>query len=228
MKFRIFPIVLGFVFLVFSSCGKESEETVPTAQELRNSMVSEDEYSVASDEALDGFASPDAALWSNLRSTDAWTTAVLKVVRNKFSSFEAAKDVETFCPGYRKASQFQKENCWLRLVSAVVRFESSFKPGDSFREPNGAYSVGLLALSPGECPNAPDIKSLKNPVKNLECGVGKMAKLIASGRYIDGPKGNRGAAAYWSVLRAPYRYKKYKLGKKHLIVPLTKEYRKFQ
>jgi hypothetical protein len=166
------------------------------------------------------------ALWSRLANTQAWTKAVQEIVHKRFGDFELAKDKETFCPGYTAAatSRAQKEACWVRLVSAISFYESSFNPKGGFVEPSGSSSIGLLSLSEGECPNAKTIKELKDPIKNLSCGTNKMADLIKKAKYIDGPVGNRGAAAYWSVLRTPYVVGKYKLGKKTQIALLTKKY----
>lgn len=147
------------------------------------------------------------------------------------SELERARDVETFCPGYRQASAAQKHNCWLLLVAAIAKFESAFNPATSFREPDGNYSVGLLALSPGECSNAPTMKALMSAVPNLVCGVGKMAALVGRHGYIDGPESGRGASRYWSTLRAPYRRwdptrnRYLNLGKRNLIIPLVRGYR---
>lgn len=209
------------------------EDGVPTSQEMRNSLYGElvenrdasrDNMDDETNDNLDSFAG-NQAVWASVSGTQSWTNATLSVIKNRMSSFEKARDRNVFCPGYDNATQEKKQLCWLRLVSAVARFESAFHPGDSFREPNGKYSVGLLALSTGECSNAPTLSALKNPVKNLICGTNKMAHLIARDGYIDGPSNNRGAASYWSVLRKPYSFRKMKLGKKYEIIPLTKIYR---
>jgi hypothetical protein len=166
-----------------------------------------------------------AAPWAHVEGTVRWTDTVLDLIGRLLPKLEMAQDKEIFCPGYKKANATQREHCWLRVVGAVTKFESSFQPHDAFKEPDGNWSVGLLALSPGECPNAPTLESLKNPTKNLACGFAKMANLIARDGWIDGPVGKRGAAAYWSVLRKPYTYQGYKLGKKDLILPITAKYR---
>jgi hypothetical protein len=166
----------------------------------------------------------NSAVWLKVKNTKPWTDAVIAAVHSKITSFERARDVEDFCPGYSKASKHSREVCWLRLVGGVVEFESSFNPTDSFKEPSGDMSVGLLALSPNECANAPTEAALKDPVKNLVCGITIMARLIAADGFIDGPVSGRGASAYWSTLRAPYISGKYHLGKKDQIIPITTLY----
>ena len=166
----------------------------------------------------------NSAVWAKVKNSKTWTDAVIAGVDSKIASFERARDIEDFCPGYSKASKLSREVCWLRLVGGVVEFESSFNPTDSFKEPDGDMSVGLLALSPNECANAPTEAALKDPVKNLVCGITIMARLIAADGFIDGPTSARGASKYWSTLRAPYISGKYHLGKKDQIIPITKLY----
>jgi hypothetical protein len=166
----------------------------------------------------------NSAVWVKVKNSNTWTDAVIAAVDSQITSFERARDVEDFCPGYSKASKHSHETCWLRLIGGVVEFESSFNPTDSFKEPSGDMSVGLLALSPNECANAPTEAALKDPVKNLVCGITIMARLIATDGFIDGPVSGRGASAYWSTLRAPYILGKYHLGKKDQIVSITKLY----
>lgn len=166
-----------------------------------------------------------AAVWRRVRDNRAWTDTVLRIVRKRLDDFEQARDKEDFCPGYSKATRHQKEVCWLRLIGALVMFESSFNPREAFQEPDGAWSVGLMALSPGECSEAMTVKDLQNPIKNLTCGVNKMAFFISRHGFINGPKSARGAAAYWSVLRDPYVYGKYKLGRRRRILKITHAYR---
>jgi hypothetical protein len=172
-----------------------------------------------------------APAWGQAPERRVWANAVLGVVRSRMSELDRARDVETFCPGYRASGPAQRQNCWLLLVAAITKFESSFKPATSFREPDGNYSVGLLALSPGECPNAPTMNALKAAVPNLLCGVGKLASLVGRYGYIDGPANARGASRYWSTLRAPYkrwdptRNRYLNLGKRNLILPLVRGYR---
>lgn len=176
-----------------------------------------------------------ASLWGgSVANSIAWTQTVLTIIRARMSDFEAARDVESFCPDYAGASRAQREVCWLRLIGGVVEFESSFQPSEKpFYEGNGIYSVGLLALSTGECANAPTQEQLMDPVKNLICGVNKMASLIARGRAIYNPE-HDGASAYWSTLRPPHRVydedreRWLNLGKRNEIIQRTRLYRQFR
>ena len=101
-------------------------------------------------------------------------------------------------------------------------------------------SIGLLALSAGECPNAKSPSELKDPNKNLFCGVNRMASLIARDSLIDGSQIRngeevgqaKGASAYWSTLKP--RHKKFnkrtgkwfqKIGFKAEICAITRNYK---
>jgi|GEM_PF-4648979 len=171
------------------------------------------------------------SIWSRIGNTERWTAAALAVVQARRIDFEQARDVETFCPGYARANQAQRDICWLRIIGAVVELESSFKyNGRPFCEGNGVYSVGLMALSTGECPNAMTIPELMNPEANLICGINRMAKLIARDHYVEGEK--KGASAYWSVLRTPYRFlhqngRWYTLGKRDKVLLRTKLFNRY-
>lgn len=206
-------ILLGGIVILFSSCG--SPETSSQSAKPSSAIAADDANLHA------------AALWSRKKNTESWTDAVLAVVQEQISQLERARDVAEFCPAYASASIVQREACWVRLISSVSSFESGFNPRDEYRESSGNLSIGLLALSPGECPGAPSAEDLKNPLRNLACGTKIMARLIARDGWIEGPENARGAAAYWSTLRAPYVAGNLKLGKKHLIVPITNQYRAF-
>lgn len=164
-------------------------------------------------------------IWSHVLSSGSWTAVALQLIREKMPSLEKARDVAQFCPDYAQATRIQKEVCWLRIIGGIVKFESGFRPGEMYRERNGVYSIGLMSLSPGECSNAPRTADLKDPIRNLICGVNMMSSLIARDGYLDGPKGQRGAGTYWSVIRRPYSVGHARHGRKEQIIQLTKVYR---
>lgn len=169
--------------------------------------------------------------WGAAIARRPWTEAVRNVVRVHLAQFERAADRNEFCPGYDEANRHERVNCWVMLVAAVSFYESDFLPGTKYLESNGKYSVGLLALTAGECPMARDVQMLQDPVLNLTCGTAIMARAIGRDGYVNGPAERRGAAAYWSSLRNPYRqwserHQRYlSLGKKPLILPMVRGYR---
>lgn len=171
------------------------------------------------------------ALWKHVAGSESWTNAVLAIVQARRFDFEQARDIETFCPGYLTATQAQRDICWLRIVGSIVEFESSFRPAARpFCEGDGVYSVGLMALSTGECPNAMTIPEMMDPVKNLTCGVERMARLIKRDHVIS--ENNLGASAYWSTLRKPYTARLpdgrvFNLGKRDKVIARTKLFNRF-
>lgn len=220
-----FVATAAFVLVSLTSCGK-SELTQTTNAAAESSAISP-AGKVATPLKYNG----TQPAWGNRA---AWTQAVHRIVRARMQDFNHARDVETYCPGYKNATTSQKESCWVFLVAAISKFESAFNAGDSFREPDGNFSIGLMALSPNECPNASTHKSLQSALPNLVCGTNKMASLIRKFGYIDGPESARGASRYWSTLRKPYkrwdptRKRNLNLGKRDQVIPLVRGYRGMQ
>ena len=101
---------------------------------------------------------------------------------------------------------------WLLIIGGMIECESSFNPNTTYQEPGGTkgpgtLSVGLLQMSK-EDPEAKrkgyGDQDLKDPLKNLEVGIGRLESLVLRDNCItcwSGPTGWRGASAYWSVLR---------------------------
>jgi hypothetical protein len=209
------------LLVMLSSCGQEAADPsllADLAEANPDNESDEDHYHLDPNEVLDSAAA--------IKQTPAeWNSAILSNVREQMPRLEKAHDKNNFCPGYESATDSQKESCWVRIVKATIRYESTFDAKLTFEEPNGDMSVGLLMLSPGECAEAKTAAQLKNPVKNINCGMAKMARLISRDNAIAGTGTKKGAAAYWSVLRRPYKYAKYKLGKQNEIIALTKGYK---
>jgi hypothetical protein len=156
-----------------------------------------------------------------------WDRATLTAVRSRKADFEKGRDIDNFCPGYRSASTTQQESCLLRIISATVQKESNFNPNDYSPEDKGLASVGLMQLSRGECANAMMDAALKDPIKNLTCGINKLANLVRDGKCFSC---RSGGGKYWSTLRNPYTYRTRSgrilhLGKANEIAALTRNYR---
>lgn len=195
-------------------------QALKTAPAAKPSASSPEQETVSSKEP-EFLGSP---VWGRSSERDKWSRAVLEVVRANKRTLDRAKDVETFCPGYRKATTRAQEMCWLIIMSAISKKESDFKPGTTLTEDNGDVSVGLLAMSGHQCRNAPTIRALKNPVENVKCGTRLMAKLVVRDGYIS--RGRGGGGANWSVVRSPYwatfRGRRIKLGKLPELLVMSK------
>ncbi|WII72132.1 transglycosylase SLT domain-containing protein [Bdellovibrio sp. 22V] len=123
-------------------------------------------------------------------------------------------DRTTFCPRYSSLTYAQRKEFWTYMLSAMVRFESNFKPEtsytESFSDSSGrrVVSRGLLQISI-ESGNAygcgfKSTKDLHDPYQNLSCGIRILNRWVGRDARIAGKVGTswRGGARYWSVLRA--------------------------
>lgn len=106
-------------------------------------------------------------------------------------------------------SRVSKEECAARLISAIAKRESNFKPETKYNETGhlaGVVSRGLLQISKDSANQKAygcgitDANQLHYPATNLICGV-KILHYQAkkSGVLIDGTK--NGAGAYFSTCR---------------------------
>jgi len=111
-----------------------------------------------------------------------WTKAVVSLIKQHRSTFESARDVDSYCPGYNSASEDEKNNCWLRLTSGIMSYESNYTEnavGDH------GLSCGLMQIQAMNCKadgfQCQDLRQAKN---NAKCGVAMMARLIKRDRVI--------------------------------------------
>lgn len=146
------------------------------------------------------------APWSRVSGSMLWTRQAVDSIRIHLASLDRARDVNDFCPGYRNSTTTESQHiaCWIRIVGGIMEKESGFKTNDALIENSGEASVGLMAMSAGQCPNAPSSSALKNPLKNIECAVNVMARLVQRDGYISGPSW-QGAARNWSCLQTPHK-----------------------
>ena len=160
--------------------------------------------------------SDDATLtWDSVVERRAWSQQLLV-------SIAAVKELldrgnpDAFVSGYTMLPLSRQIKCWAELVVAIARFESNWKPHEVFHEPPplGVDSVGLLQLSYEDEPihNLEHLdraeKSLEDPLVNLRCGVKILSGLVAKDGVVAATVAgkHRGAARYWSVLRAGDRH----------------------
>lgn len=223
------PLLVG---LVLSACGPKSQMAGDPSSAFQSSEFSLPYSKLHATPILGSGESLVPSPAKKAPATPEFRSMVQEHVKGQIpkyiSFFEKAKDISTFCPGYENSYEVEKQNCWVTLVLALVDLESKFDPAAEFLEPDGKWSVGLLMLSPGECKAAPTKEDLKHATKNLDCGLRIMANRIARDSYISGPKETRGAASYWSTLREPYTFKKYKLGKRPQVIAKTSQYRNLE
>ncbi|MGZ3652048.1 MAG: transglycosylase SLT domain-containing protein [Bdellovibrionota bacterium] len=223
MRFRL-PLLALLCSVAFSGCGKDSPPPVThTYQDLASSL---DEAKRESAKLLGENGDQARAVWDHVSGSTTWTQAVLTELSLRRARLEDSRDIDDFCPGYEKATAFERDTCWLRIVSAMARYESDFRPAATYVEASGRTSVGLLMMDPDHCPAAPTIEKLKDPTANIQCALTRLELLISRDGTLSGD-GNKGAAAYWSVLWAPYTQGSLFLGRKPHIQLFTRSYRAY-
>jgi hypothetical protein len=124
------------------------------------------------------------------------------------------EDATTFCPKYTKLSSSQRKEFWAFLISAMTKYESSFKPETQYKEAfkdskgNNVISRGLLQISiesaNGYGCGFKTVSELHDPYANLSCGIRILNRWMSRDKRIAGKVdgGWRGGARYWSVLRS--------------------------
>lgn len=140
-----------------------------------------------------------------------WDAPLIEMITSNLASLEKAQDIASFCPKYKLLADDVKPVFWAELVVAIAKYESNWNPTTRYMEPAplNYESLGLLQLSYEDqkaypfCKLDRASKNLFNPLVNLKCGVGIMARLIAKDAVIAKGQGSssRGLARYWSVMR---------------------------
>ena len=132
-----------------------------------------------------------------------WTADTLVALQAHDTVLAASvpADVESWCPGYAKASLTDRRAFWAGLMSAVARYESSWNPQASG---GGGRYIGVMQISPRsadyhQC-EADTAAELKDGSENLECAAQMMAAAVANDGLVAGG-GNRGIGRDWMPLR---------------------------
>ena len=125
---------------------------------------------------------------------------------------EEIKDIKDFCPKYNYLNLEEREDFFANLITVMSSYESSFNPNTTLKENNGNISAGLLQISYGSlnplyrkngCNVIENANDLRDPRKNIQCGLGIIATLVKKDNHLATGK-SLGASRYWSVLRQPY------------------------
>lgn len=169
---------------------------------------------------------------------DKWTEAIYKEIMESAPALtdEGPKDIKRICPNYLKMSKDARALFWVKMISTLASFESGFRAGATFDDTQNVISndgdkdevsqiisTGLLQIShlssqqdQYRCDmiSANPVqgnKDLKDPIRNLQCGVRIFNHWIETDRVIAfSPKNNeegrpiwRGIARYWGPFRHP-------------------------
>lgn len=144
-----------------------------------------------------------------------WSEMTLKAIYELGGGMANAtvKDADKYCPKFNSLKEEQKVAVLVTLISAMARYESGFKPENSYKENfkdakgNYVISRGLLQISQ-ESANSygcgiTKAEMLHDPETNLRCAVRILNRWIPKDGYIGSTVSgkNLGGARYWSVLR---------------------------
>ncbi len=152
-------------------------------------------------QSLSPVARPDAlptARWSGSSRGVLWTRAAVSALRGHADTLprQVPRDIDAWCPAYRKADTAQREAFWVGLVSAMAKHESSYRPG---AVGGGGRWYGLLQILPGTARGygcrARSGEALTHGPANLSCALRIMARTVARDGVV--AQGMRGVAADW-------------------------------
>lgn len=145
--------------------------------------------------------------WDHLPGTEAWTVSTLQALRGHGAALALTvpQDIDTFCPGYRKATMEDRRAFWAGLLSSIAKYESTWNPA---AKGGGGRWIGLMQIAPRtaqayDCA-AQDREELQDGSANLSCAVRIAASQVARDDAIvsDGSGGWRGIARDWAPMRS--------------------------
>ena len=147
----------------------------------------------------------------------AWSAALRTAFHIRLAEIGVPADIGGYCPTFAALNDAGRVEALSTMAVAIARRESSYQPDQVYPEPPplSVDSVGLFQLSYEDgfawCQLDRASASLKDPVNNINCAVGEMARLVqrdgvvASGADVQGGKG---LSRYWSVIQDGSAHKK--------------------
>lgn len=174
---------------------------------------------------------PVGLMWetSSKPEREKWSAYLHNIILFRWNTLlQGAEDMDLFCPNFHNLSNDERANAWAALFVGVAKYESAYDPTMRFHESTmgtdsvtkqPVYSEGLLQLSYQDirgysfcefdwttdsklAKTDPD-KTIFDPYKNLDCGVGIMTRQLARSGQI-----TVSTNAYWSTLRSGGKYNK--------------------
>ncbi len=142
--------------------------------------------------------------WDHRPEAETWTRAALTAVETHGAALPATlpADIKTFCPGYASASEEDRAAFWVGLMSALARYESTWRPEAAGA--GGRYR-GLLQISPQTARNygcAATGNGLYDGAANLSCAIRIASRQVARTGVVAGKPGAWGGiAADWMPMR---------------------------
>ena len=145
-----------------------------------------------------------ATRWTSQPGSALWNRAALSALKTHGRALAdlVPADIADWCPLYPDATMEQRRAFWLGFMSALAKFESTYRPQ---AVGGGGRWYGLLQILPAtargyQC-NVGTGTALKNGAANLSCAVRIMAVTVPRDGVIYG-RGGRGVAADWGPMRS--------------------------
>ena len=136
--------------------------------------------------------------WDSSPHGQEWTEATLEALNEHGTDLInlIPGDIDTWCPGYRTADAEERAAFWAGLLSALARYESTWRQ-DAVG--GGGQWFGLVQIAPatarGYGCEARSGSALQNGVANLRCAVRIAARTVRRDGVV--AANGRGFAADW-------------------------------
>lgn len=141
----------------------------------------------------------------------AWTKELKFEIKSNLAAFNEASDWSLYCKKYVALKSGLQVNAIATLAVGIALYESGYDAGSVYQEPAplNEASIGLFQLSYSDgftwCKLTESDSSLKDPLNNIDCAVGEMAKLISRDHVVAaGVSGSidsrQGLGRYWSTM----------------------------
>lgn len=145
-----------------------------------------------------------ATRWTHQPGHALWNRAALSALKTHARPLVemVPDDIGDWCPLYPEATQVQRRAFWLGFMSALAKYESTYKPK---AVGGGGRWYGLLQILPAtargyDC-NVGTGAALTNGAANLSCAARIMSVTVPRDGVIAGD-GSRGVGADWAPMRS--------------------------
>ena len=145
-----------------------------------------------------------AMRWDHRPEAEIWTSRTLAALGRQGAGLAemVPSDIQTWCPGYPKASEAERQAFWSGILSALAKHESTWNPKASG---GGGRWIGLVQIAPGTARafgcDATSAVALKDGGANLACGVRIAAVQVAKDGMVAGD-GRQGLGRDWAPFRS--------------------------
>ncbi len=152
------------------------------------------------------FASAPLAWEHNHPERKVWSNELRSQFRTYLQTISPSVAASDLCPGWASMTADQQVNALSAMAVSLASHESSFIPTARLFESNGTWSIGLFQISYEDefkwCKMDRASESLNDPLNNIDCAVGEIARVAKSDATMNNPdKPYKGMSTYWSTMR---------------------------